>query len=179
MLNKCLGIISAAAVMIIAASFNSYGQDNTPVRIVFDTNAKRIDIVTGKQLPEYTQAQRGSFQFFNGRLDKPDNFFWYYFDGRRNQDIDKLAFIRNMKSIGTWVIALKGDDKIPTAAPNVNCEIEHHAISFIPLNLTTGKPDPRVYVMIEDIHLIQWAPYNHWLAKVSQKEFESMAGRIY
>ena len=173
------GIVGISAILFMAVSFCSFAQNDKPVRIVFDMNSQRIDIVTGKQLPNYTQAQRGSFQFFNGRLDKPDNFFWYYFDGRRVQNIDNLAFIRNIKSIGCWIIANKGKENQPDAHPNINREIEHYAVSFIPLNTDTGKPEPRIYVMLEDIHMIQWAPYNHWLATVSQKELEDMAGIIY
>lgn len=174
---KYFSVFMLLVAILLSSQAIAWNQSNA--KIIFDKDAKRIDLVTGKTVPNYTEAKKGSFQFFNGRLDKPDNFFWYYFDGRRNQNINDLAFIRNMKSIGTWVIATKTDGKSPVPHPNVNCEIEHHAISFIPINPETGKEDPRVYLMIEDIHLIQWEPYNHWLATVSQKEFESMAGKIY
>ena len=169
-----------AFVIAVASCSASFAQGEPPVRVVFDKDSPRIDIVSGHRLPDYTQAQRSSFQFFNGRLDKPDNGFWYYFDGRRFQGIDDLAFIRNVKSNGCWIMGSRGrNGQIPTTFPSQNCEIEHHAVSFIPLNPSTGAPDPRVYILLDDIHLIQWAPYDHWAATVSQGDFEAMAGIIY
>lgn len=172
--------LAAAAAAILGSGAMTSAQDDTPVRIVFDSHSSRTDIVTGKALPDYTKAQRGSFQFYNGRLDKPDPFFWYYFDGRRAQNLNSLAFIRNMKTIGTWIIAPRGKDgATPSVHPNTNCEIEHHALSFIPMNPSTGRPDPQVFVLFDDIHLIQWAPYDHWTATVSQEQFDAMAGTIF
>jgi hypothetical protein len=147
-----------------------------------------VDIVTGRRLPNYTQAQRGSIQFFYGRLDTPENGFWYFFDGRRFQTIARTLFIRKLKSTGTWVIAGTGrwgepdqtkSAAVPTAHPNTNCEIEHHAVSFIPLNPATHKPESRVYVLLDDLELIQWLPYNHWLVNESQEEIESKRGIVY
>ena len=167
---------------------NSLSQDNSPVRISFDKDSKRVDIVTGKKLPNYKQAQRGSIQFFYGRLETPENGFWYYFDGRRFQPVERTLFVRKLKSTGTWVIGGTSrwgepdqtkSAKVPTAHPNTNCIIEHHAVSFIPLNPTTQKPEPRVYVLLDDLELIQWYPYNHWLVNQSQEEIESKGGVVY
>jgi hypothetical protein len=180
MLNNLLKMFCITCYISMFVIGSIFAQVLPSVRILFDTGAKRIDIITGKQLPNYTLAQQGSFQFFNGRLDKPDSIFWYYFDGRRNQDVNQLAFIRNMKSLGCWIIAEKErSGKIPNVSPRVNCEIEHHVISFIPLNPTTKQAEPRVYIPIEDLHLIQWAEYDHWLATDSQADIESKLGSIY
>ncbi len=177
-----------ACAFLVPVFGTATAQDDSTVRISFERESKRIDIVTGKTLPNYTKAQRSSLQFFNGRLDKPENGFWYYFDGRRFQSADRTFFIRKLKYIGTWVIAGSGrwgeadqtkSAIVPTAHPNTNCEIEHHAVSFIPLNPATGKADPRVYVLLEDLELIQWRPYNHWLVTMPQKELESLKGIVY
>jgi hypothetical protein len=178
--NNVLKITSTTCILVMFILINLFAQDQSPVRILFDKNAKRIDIMTGKQIPNYTQAQRGSFQFFNGRLDKPENGFWYYYDGRFFQSIDTVAFIRNIKQLGCWIIALKDPNgKIPNEHPEIWREIEHHAISFIPLNPTTKKPESRVYVLLENMHLIQWADYDNRLAIESQEEIECGSGVIY
>ena len=188
MLTGIVRIIAAVAVFVLAGGEICPAQDTSPVRISFDRASKRIDLVTGRTLTDYTKAQRGSFQFFNGRLDTPENGFWYFFDGRRFQAADRTLFIRKLKSTGTWVIA--GSSRwgetdqtksatVPTAHPNTNCEILHHAVSFIPLNPSTGKPEPRVYVLLDDLELIQWHPYNHWLANDSQKTIEAKRGVVY
>ncbi len=181
-------IAAALAVLAMAGGGICPAQDASPVRISFDRASKRLDLMTGRAVANYTKAQRGSFQFFQGRLDSPENGFWYFFDGRRFQTIDRTLFIRKLKSTGTWVIA--GTSRwgepdqtkpaaVPTAHPNTNCEILHHAVSFIPLNLSTGQPEPRVYVTLEDLELIQWQPYNHWLINDSQETIEAKRGVVY
>ena len=181
-------VFAAVAVLVLAGGGICPAQDNSPVRISFDHASKRADIVTGRILPNYTQAQRGSFQFFQGRLDTPENGFWYFFDGRRFQSVDRTLFIRKLKSTGTWVIAGTArwgegdqtkDATVPTAHPNTNCEILHHAVSFIPLNPSTGKPEQRVYVLLEDLELIQWHPYNNWLVNDTQETIEAKRGIVY
>jgi hypothetical protein len=175
-------------ILILSLLGSSFSQDKSPVRISFDKESKRIDIVTNNKLPSYTLVQHGSVEFFQGRLDTPENGFWYFFDGRRFQPIERTLFIRKLKSTGTWVI--EGTSRwgesdqtkystVPTAHPKTNCVIEHHAISFIPLNPTTKKPEPRVYVMLDDLELIQWHPYNNWLVNESQDEIESKKGVVY
>jgi hypothetical protein len=174
--------------LILAFWMGSLAQNTSPVRISFDRNSKRIDIVTGKQLPNYTQAQRGSIQFFNGRLDTPENGFWYFFDGRRFQTIERTVFIRKLKHTGTWVIvgtSRYGEpDKtkyteVPTAHPNINLAIYHNAVSFIPLNPATKAPEPRVYVLLDDLELMQWHPYNNWLVTDTQEQIEAKEGIVY
>ncbi len=184
-------IIGASALALALggiAPAQTVAPDDSTVRISFDRESKRVDIVTGKTLPNYTKARRGSFQFFQGRLDTPEKGFWYFFDGRRFQPVERTLFIRKLKSTGTWLIGGCGryDNRDLTKSPvvlsdhpNVNCEIEHHGVSFIPLNPDTGKPEPRVYVLLEDLELIQWHPYNHWLVNESQEQVESKQGIVY
>ncbi|MFC1608451.1 hypothetical protein ACFL47_10830, partial [Candidatus Latescibacterota bacterium] len=59
--------ISFCLIMVISSPF-ILADDTTPVKIAFDQNAKRLDLVTGKEVPSYTLAQRGSVQFFFSRL---------------------------------------------------------------------------------------------------------------
>jgi hypothetical protein len=186
-LLRSIFIISAVLAFVGNAAAQTQRNDS-PVRISFDRASKRLDIVTGKTLPDYTQAQRGSVQFFQGRLDKPENGFWYFFDGRRFQPVDRTLFIRKLKATGTWLIGGSSrwgepdqtkNPVVPTTHPNVNCVIQHHAVSFIPLNPSTGKPGPRVYVLLEDMELMQWYPYNNWLVTESQDRVESKQGVVF
>jgi len=180
-------LAKAPAALALALTGNARAADNAPVRISFDRRSARMDIVTGRILPNYTQAERGSIRFYNGRLDTPEEGFWYYFDGRRFQNIERTLFMRKLTYTGTWVIAGtrrwgdagQNDSTVPTAHPNTNCEIFHHAVSFVPINPRTGKPDDRVYVLVEDLELIQWKPYKHWLVTDSQEEIEEKHGRVY
>lgn len=189
MKEKSFKISLITTLLISLFCLNVYAQEDTsPVRIMFDKNAKRTDIITGKQLPDYTQAQRGSIQFYYGKLNSPENGFWYYFDGRRFQGINNMAFMRKMPSIGCWIVATAPVNRggqsrtqtppVQTAHPQQNVEVWHHAVSFIPLN-KNGQPQPKVYVKLEDMQLIQWQPYNHWLATETQDQVEAKIGTIY
>ena len=173
---KVAGIMS---VLIMAICIFSHAENETPVRIAFDKNSERIDIVTGIKLPDYTQAQRGSIQFFQGRLDTPERGFWYFFDGQRFRNIEGLAFIRKIPSIGCWAIARNPSDGTKSKVhPKEQCEIIHHAVSFIPLN-ESGQPVQRVYVLLDDLDKIQWEEYDHWLATDTQEELNAKQGVIF
>ena len=63
-------LIITGFIMMIC--MNAFAQNESPVRIEFDKSSKRIDMVTDRELPDYKYARRGSFQFFRGRLDKPE-----------------------------------------------------------------------------------------------------------
>lgn len=184
MQKKLLRIAVIAVVLVTAVCINVPAQDQSPVRIVFDKNSQRIDIITSKQILNYIQAQRGSIQFYFGRLDTPEKGFWYMFDGRGFQEIENLALIRKMPSIGAWAIIGGGgwrrskDSTIRTSPMNI-CEIGHQAVSFIPLNPATKKPEHRVYLLLDDMYMIQWKEVDHWVATKSQKEFESEKGTVY
>jgi len=179
-----LKIIGLAAVLVAAVCAVSFSQDESPVRITFDRHSKRIDIVTGKQLPDYTLAERGSILFYFGRLDKPEEGFGYFFDGRGYQNIKGLAVIRKMPKLGTWAIlgsrGWRGSEQTTVRTnPLTICEIEQHAVSFIPLNTGTKKPGPRVYVLLDDLYKIQWREVDHWVATMGQDEFDAAQGTMY
>ena len=87
---KIAGILTVPLLLI---SINSFTQDTntSPVRIVFDNNSERIDIATGKQLTNYTHAQRGSFQFYDKRLDSPTDHINYMFSTMRNANVKDIV----------------------------------------------------------------------------------------
>ena len=188
MQKKLLRIVSVIVFLVTAICMNVLTQNQSPVRIVFDTDAQRIDLMTGKQIPNYTQAQRGRIQFYLGRLDTPVNGFWYFFDGRRFQNVDNLAFMRKMPSIDCWIVqSTRGGGRqdqgqtsntIPSTHSRQNVEVWHNAISFIPLD-SNGRPQPKVYVLLNDLELIQWAPYNHWMVNDTQEQIRAKKGIVY
>jgi len=154
MRKKILIISSIAIVLLMVILINSFAQDKTPVRIEFDEDSKRIDIITGRELPEYTHAQAGSFQFFLGRLDEPDNFINYFHDGLRRVYIKELALMRKeQERFAIWALVWKnGRGLHPTYGPRIH----HLAVSFIPLAPSTQKPERRVYLLLNDLKLIEW-----------------------
>lgn len=172
--------------LITAVCMNAFAQDQSPVRILFDTDSKRLDLMTGNQIPNYTQAQRGSIQFYLGRLDTPMDGFWY--GGRRSfQNVNNLAYIRKMPTILGWIIQTAGGDRqdqgqtsttIPSTHSTYNVRVWHNAISFIPLD-SNGHPQPKVYVELNDLELIQWTPYNHWMVNDTQEQIRAKSGVVY
>jgi hypothetical protein len=148
---KTAGIITA---LLLMTCINSFAQQNKPakqikpVTIAFDDSSKRIDLITGKQLPDYKLAQRDSFQFFLTRLDSPDNFFNFYHDGLRQGRLDQLEKMEKIQpKFAIWRLYYKDGNK---NTPRVH----HQAISFIPIDPNTNLPDRRVYVRMDDLKLI-------------------------
>jgi hypothetical protein len=148
---KVAGIITS---FFIITCVNSFAQNTSPVRIEFDPDSKRIEIKTGKELPEYTHAQRGSIRFYLGRLDTPNDFVNYYHDG-----INK-AYIKDLKSMekvqekfAIWRLRYKSGRKNTP-------RIHHLAVSFIPLSPATKKPEKRVFLLLNDLKLIEWGAGN-------------------
>ena len=184
--KNLLRIAGIAVILIMIVCMNTLAQDTSPVRIVFDKNSQRIDLMTGEQLPNYTQAQRGSIQFYLGRLDAPVDGFWYFFDGRRYKDVNNLIYMRKIPSLGCWLITpgLYTDPTqsaaggIPSDHNRENVEIMQNAVSFIPLD-SNGRPQPKIYVLLDDLELIQWAPYNHWMVNDTQEQIRAKAGVVY
>ncbi|MCE5250981.1 hypothetical protein LLG96_12245 [bacterium] len=176
-LLKMAGIYTVLFLMI---GMNSFAQktDTTPVRILFDKNSERIDIVTGKQLPDYTQARRGSFQFYDKRLDSPTDQIQYMFSSMVSSNVKDIVLMRKIHSQNVWALSGSGDilDLKTIIVADI---VKEYAVSFIPLNPTTQKPDRRVYVLLQDMYLIQWADVDHWAATKSQTEYESEKGIVY
>ena len=178
--KNLLKIAGSAAVLIVMFCANSFAQDtnSSPVRIVFDKNSQRIDIATGKQLPDYTQARRGSFRFYEGRLDSPTDHIDYMFSSMISSNVKDIVLMRKMHTQNVWALSGSGTIlglKIIIAADIV----KEYTVSFIPLNPVTQKPDRRVYVLLQNLYLIQWADVDHWAATKSQAEYESEKGTLY
>lgn len=184
MRNNLSKIAGLTVVFILMLCMHSFAQSESPVGIEFDKDSERIDIKTGSKLPDYKEAKRGSIQFFFGRLDTPEKGFYYFFDGRGFQDIKSLALIRKMPRLGAWaIVGSRGWRGVENPTVRTNpltvCEIGHHAVSFIPINPVTEKPDRRVHVLLDDLSGIQWREIDHWVATMDQKEFDDAQGTFY
>jgi len=128
----------------------SLAADDKPVRIAFDKKAARIDLVTGKEIPSYTLAQRGSIQFFLGRLDEPDGFVNFTHDGFRKAEIKDLRMMEKVQGqFAIWRLRYRSGTKNTP-------RIQHLAVSFIPLSDDTKETQRRVYVLLNDLELIDW-----------------------
>ena len=53
------------------------------------------------------------------------------------------------------------------------------ADTFLDLRNEVGKLRRSVHVLLEDLELIQWKPYDHWLVTDSQEVLESKQGTVY
>ena len=128
---------------------NTFPQETKQVKITFDDKAERVDLKTGKALPNYTHAERGSIQFFLGRLDHPDAFFNFYHDGFQTAKIEDVKSMeKTQEQFAIWRIYFKSGWK---NTPRV----QHQAISFIPIG-ADGKTGERVYVLLKDLRRIDW-----------------------
>jgi len=150
---RCFKIVLAAAVCLyVAAGFLVAGGEN-PVKIEFEKDAKRIDMVTGKKFPDYRLAVRGSFRFFSGRLDEPEDFVRYYHDGPRKAPVERLRSMEKFqRSHCLWRLRFAGRPDSPQYTPRVYS----FAVSFIPLNNETKKPERRVYILLDELRMIDW-----------------------
>ena len=141
------------AAVLVAMSGIAQAADSTPVKIAFDEHSARRDLLSGIKLPNYTQVERGSILFYLDRLDKPDNFFHSYQDGLNVTRIDQLQSmekspLQDAMHYDIWKIKFKGGGKNQP-------RIYHKAVSFIPLS-SSGQPEKRVYVLLNDLKLIDW-----------------------
>lgn len=128
----------------------SLSADDKPVRIAFDKKAGRIDLVTAKELPDYTLAQGGSIQFFLGRLDEPDDFVNFTHDGFRKAQIKDLRMMEKVQGqFAIWRLRYRSGSKNTP-------RIQHLAVSFIPLSADTKETQRRVYIFLNDLELIDW-----------------------
>jgi len=143
-------------VLALLYAAGASAQTTEAVKIVFEKDAARTDIVTGQQLPDYTSAQPGSFQFFMERIDKPEDFVRYFHDGRQTVNIDRLVSMEKFKqSHAQWRLKYRtGRNPSPQYIPRVYS----FAVSFVPLDPATGQPKDRVHVMLNEFALIDWGP---------------------
>ncbi len=125
-------------------------ENQSPVRIAFDKEARRIDLATGKQIPAYTSVVRESIRFHLNRLDKADEFFQFFHDGIRQAKGSELASIEKLQpQFSIWRLRYKNGSKNTP-------RIHHLAVSFAPLSLETGKPERRVFLMLDELTIIDW-----------------------
>jgi len=120
------------------------------VKIAFEENAKRIDLVTGRELPSYTAAERGSIRFHRGRLDDPEAFVTFFHDGIRKSGTDQLFSMEKVQPrFAIWRLRYKrGNKNTP--------RIHDLAVSFIPITSDTKETARRAYVLLSDMTLIEW-----------------------
>ena len=157
MQNILLKIAGIATVLIMVVCINSFAQSESPVRIEFDENSNRIDLITGKELSDYKHAQRGTLQFFLGRLDKPDDFIYYFHDGLNRVDIENMALMKKMQpQFAIWALVMKSGQGFQGLHPPYMPRVHHLAVSFIPLN-DKGETERRVYLLLDDLRLIEWS----------------------
>ena len=90
MYKSLLKIVCITALLIMLKCLYSFGEIESPVRIKFDRNSDRIDLITGKKIPEYKHAIKNSFSFFMERLDEPEEVIHYFHDGPRTVKIENL-----------------------------------------------------------------------------------------
>ena len=156
MRNGLLKIAVIWALLIFITCLNSFGQSTSPVNISFDEKSKRIDLITGNELPDYKFARRGSFQFFTERLDEPEDVIYYFHDGRRTLPVKNLRAIEKFRNkYALWKFLFKpgkGRSDIPQYTPRIHTT----AVSFIPLTTSTKEQERRVYVLLEDLKSIEW-----------------------
>ena len=138
-------------ILLFATVQHLSANENTPVAIKFDINSDRIDLITNLKLPDYTKVQRGSIQFFRTRLDSPDNFIDIFHDGVQKVSISSLARMKKVQEkFHIWSL------DYTSGRSNHTPRIHHQVISFIPLS-SSGKPEQRVYIWLQDLTLIDWS----------------------
>lgn len=149
MRKTILLIILILTILFGTSVENAFSQNESTVRIAFDENSERIDLVTSNKLPNYTLAQQGSVRFFLDRLDTPDKTLTFYHDGVKNVSFDALILIEKVQSqFSIWRLRYKNGSKNTP-------RIHHKAVSFIPLD-ADGKAGKRVHVLLDDLKLIEW-----------------------
>ncbi len=144
---KTAGVIF---ILIVLTCANALAQGDSPVIIAFDENSKRIDLLTGRELPDYRFAVRGSIKFYLDRLDSPNDFFNFYHDGVRRGRIADLNMMEKVQpQFDIWRIIYKSGSKNTP-------RLHHKAVSFTPLSTATMKPERQVCVLLNDLRLIVW-----------------------
>jgi len=150
---RCFEIVLTAAVCLSVTAGVLAADGESPVRIEFEKNSERIDIVTGKKLPDYRLAVRGSFRFFSGRLDEPEDYLIYCFEAPRKMPVERIRSMEKFQpSHSLWRLEIAGR----ADSPQLISRVYSLAVSFVPLNGETKKPGRRVYVLLDELRLIDW-----------------------
>lgn len=144
--------VCVAALMVVPLAVSA-AESGEPVRIEFERSSKRIDIVTGTELPDYTFAERESFRFFSARLDTPEDFIRYYHDGPQTTRITAIDAMEKFNGrMSQWRVRFNTRNPSPQYIPRVYTL----AVSFVPLDAVTKQPARRVYVLLDDLREITW-----------------------
>lgn len=149
-------VLASSIIMLFIAVMLSKSEisadDGQPVKVTFDEKSERIDLITGRELPAYTAAQRSSIQFILTRFDRPDDFINIYHDGvRQVKKSSLLRMIKEQEKFSIWRL------HYTNGRTNHTPRVHHQVVSFIPINLETGENDPRIYVWLRDLEVIDWS----------------------
>jgi len=145
-------ILTVILTLFVVFGENAAGQDisdKSAVRITFDDNAKRMDIITEEPIPAYKFAKRGSIQFHLWNINEPQDYLTYLHDGIRKAPIETLTSIEKIQEpFNVWIISFKeGGRNSP--------RIRELAISFIPIS-DNGTQGERVYLLLKEFRHIDW-----------------------
>ena len=143
-------IVVFAACLMVSSCLLSFAQDVTPVSITFDESSERIDLKTGKQIPEYKYAAPGSVEMYLGRLDTPEKAVKYIRGGIMAHEFTTLNSMEKFQpKLDFWYFHFK-NGRVQSGP------VIQKAVSFIPLSLTDNTPQDRVYLLMYDIQAIVW-----------------------
>lgn len=142
-----------ALVVCMVPFAHTAEKDTAPVFIEFEKTAQHVDIATGLDIPDFTRAQRGSFQFFMERLDVPEDFIRYFHDGRQRANVSVIKSMEKFNArCSQWRVRFNTRGESPQYIPRVYSL----AVSFIPIDAATGEARRRVYVLLDDLRKIDW-----------------------
>lgn len=145
-------VLIAALVLSVSASFVT-GED-PPVKITFDSDSPRIDMMRGTKLPANVLAAPGSVRFHLLRLTEGDEFVYYMFDSLRKVQIGDLAYMeKDQGKFAIWNLVWKNGEGLH---PKVGPRIHHLVVSFVPIDQAGGKQREQVYFRLLDLARIEW-----------------------
>jgi hypothetical protein len=123
-----------------------------PVTVTLDPAKKPVDLLTRKPIRPFTQADRGSIQFFLERLSEPLAYLTYFKEGTNTVPSDRLSrIVKTQEAWGIWRLYGRGPvDGIPLTQ-----NVRTTAVSLIPL-AADGAPASRVYLLLSDLNQIDW-----------------------
>lgn len=143
--------VAVRGLSIVLLSFmllpvKAFADEGTPVKIEYDENSERVDFVSGKQVPEYEYAERGSIRFYLWDIHDPQDHFTYLHDGVRTVPVENMvSMVKVQEQFSVWIISMKSGSR---NSPR----LRELAVSFIPID----KPGERVYLKMSDMKQIVW-----------------------
>ncbi|MHB9030392.1 MAG: hypothetical protein ACYC9O_16625 [Candidatus Latescibacterota bacterium] len=150
-------ILKITALLLLAGSLaaSGFAQGEQGIKVTIDREARRLDLKTGKTVPEHRLARPGSIRFHLGRLDRQDDFIYYLFDNLRTARITDLAHMeKDQPEHAIWNLVWKNGQGLH---PQIGVRIQHLAASYEPI-LSDGKPGGRIYLPLTDLKRIEWEP---------------------